>query len=211
MGIAYAKKHVYAFEMGSGLVKIGVSYSVDQRAYHVSRKNADKVTKIFNTSLFSSKKASAIEKACHLAFANKRAFGEFFKISFTEACQKINEYADSILEKSIVDTSQIKSHNPSKLKLCLGKTSVAVPETLKTSKNNDFDVNKLTVAEKIKRIASYRGIQLAQLGNEYNQLYGTKYSAQSFRNKLNNGSLTFCEVEKIGSILGFNVDISLKD
>ena len=74
----------------------------------------------------------------------------------------------------------------------------------------NFDVNKLTIAEKIKRIANYRGIQIAQLGNEYNHLYGTKYSAQSFRNKLNNGALSFCEVEKIGNILGFDVDIKLK-
>lgn len=74
-----------------------------------------------------------------------------------------------------------------------------------------FDLNKLTVAEKVKRIANYRGMQLAQLGNEFNLRYGTKYSAGSFRNKLNNGALSFDDVEKIGTILGFSVEIKLND
>lgn len=74
-----------------------------------------------------------------------------------------------------------------------------------------FDINKLTITEKIKRIANYRGMQLAQLGENYNNLYGTNYSAQSFRNKLNNGALTYNEVEKIGDILGFDIDIKLRD
>lgn len=75
----------------------------------------------------------------------------------------------------------------------------------------NFDINKLTIAEKVKRIANYRGMQLAQLGENYNHLCGTKYSAQSFRNKLNNGALTYNEVEKIGEILGFDVEIKLRD
>ena len=73
-----------------------------------------------------------------------------------------------------------------------------------------FDINKLTIAEKIKRVAGYRGMQLAQLGEKFNQLYGTTYSAGSFRNKLNNGALSFNDVEKIGNILGFDVDIKLR-
>lgn len=74
-----------------------------------------------------------------------------------------------------------------------------------------FDLNKLTIAEQIKRIANYRGIQLAKLGNEFNLRYGTKYSAGSFRNKLNNGALSFDDVEKIGKILNFSVEIKVND
>lgn len=74
-----------------------------------------------------------------------------------------------------------------------------------------FDLNKLTVSEQIKRIASHRGLQLAKLAEKFNQLYGTKYSASSFRNKLNNGALSYDDVEKIGAILNFSVEIKLND
>ncbi len=73
-----------------------------------------------------------------------------------------------------------------------------------------FDVYDLTITDKIKRIANYRGLQLAQLGNEFNQRYGKKYSAASFRNKLNNGALSYDEVEKIGKILNFDVELKVK-
>ena len=74
-----------------------------------------------------------------------------------------------------------------------------------------FDIYNLTITEKIKRIANHRGMQLAQLGNEFNRLYGKKYSAVSFRNKLNNGALSYDDVEKIGKILGFDVELKVHD
>lgn len=74
-----------------------------------------------------------------------------------------------------------------------------------------FDINKLTISEQIKRIANHRGLQLAKLAEEFNRLCGTKYSAGSFRNKLNNGALSYDDVEKIGAILNFSVEIKLND
>ena len=74
-----------------------------------------------------------------------------------------------------------------------------------------FDLNELSIAEQIKRIAKFREYTLGQLGNEFNRRYGKKYSAQSFRNKLNNGALSYDDVEKIGDILGFDVEIKLRD
>lgn len=74
-----------------------------------------------------------------------------------------------------------------------------------------FDINRLTISEQIKRIANYRGCQLAKLAEEFNRRYGTKYSAPSFRNKLNNGALSYDDVEKIGAILNFTVELKVND
>ncbi|MBQ9487277.1 MAG: hypothetical protein IJU91_05705 [Selenomonadaceae bacterium] len=70
---------------------------------------------------------------------------------------------------------------------------------------------ELSIADKIKRILQYRGMQISQLSVEFNRRYGTSYSPNSFRNKLNNGALSFDDVEKIGAILNFTVEIKIKD
>ena len=73
------------------------------------------------------------------------------------------------------------------------------------------NLNKLNISEKIKVAAKCRGLHLTKLAEEFNHLYGTKYSASSFRNKLNNGALSYDDVEKIGAILGFSVEIKFED
>lgn len=73
------------------------------------------------------------------------------------------------------------------------------------------DILKLSISDKIKRVAKSRDMSIAQLGAEFNRRYGTKYSANSFRNKLNNGALSYDDVEKIGVILNFTVELDIKD
>ena len=74
-----------------------------------------------------------------------------------------------------------------------------------------LNLKSLPVADQIKIIANVRGFKINQLGNEFNRRFGTKYSAQSFRNKLNNGALSFDDVEKFGQILNFTVEIKVND
>ncbi len=74
-----------------------------------------------------------------------------------------------------------------------------------------LDLKSLPVADQIKIIANFRGFKINQLCNEFNRRFGTKYSAQSFRNKLNNGALSFDDVEKFGQILNFSVEIKVND
>ena len=74
-----------------------------------------------------------------------------------------------------------------------------------------LDLKKMSIADQIKIIANFRGFKINQLGNEFNRRFGTKYSAQSFRNKLNNGALSFDDVEKFGQILNFTVELKIND
>lgn len=74
-----------------------------------------------------------------------------------------------------------------------------------------LDLNKSTIGEKIKIIAAYRGLNLKTVGEEFNKRQGTKYNATSFQRKIRNNSLSYDELTEIGDILGFDVDIKLRD
>ncbi len=47
-----------------------------------------------STDLMDAKKAFEIETACHKCFKDKRLKGEFFKISFDEACAELQKHAE---------------------------------------------------------------------------------------------------------------------
>lgn len=72
------------------------------------------------------------------------------------------------------------------------------------------DLEKTTIADRIKRIANYRGYTLKTLGEEYNRRYGTKYVQQSFSKKINAGAIRYDELEKFGEILRFKVRLDLE-
>lgn len=68
---------------------------------------------------------------------------------------------------------------------------------------------KITIGDKIKRVAAYRGYNLKTLGEEFNQRFGTKYVQQSFSKKINDGAIRYDELEQFGDILGFKVKLEL--
>lgn len=74
-----------------------------------------------------------------------------------------------------------------------------------------IDLEEVTIAEKLKRIAAYRGYSMTKLGNEFNRRYGTKYNQQSFSRKLGNGTISCDELKKFGEILGFDIKLELRE
>ena len=74
-----------------------------------------------------------------------------------------------------------------------------------------FDINKTTIGEKIKRIAAYRGYTLNAFRDEVNRVTGSKYKQPTFSRKLIKGAIKYDELEKYGEILGFTVNLELKD
>lgn len=73
------------------------------------------------------------------------------------------------------------------------------------------DLTEVSMQEKIKRIAAYRGMTLAELSVEYNKRNGTKYVPDSFYRKLRSGAVRYDELRKIGEILNFDIDFQIKD
>lgn len=71
------------------------------------------------------------------------------------------------------------------------------------------ELEQTTIAEKLKRIAAYRGYNLKTLGEEFNRRFGTKYVQQSFSKKINSGAIRYDELEQFGDILGFKVKLEL--
>ena len=90
------KAHVYALEMDNGTVKIGVAKDVNKRANTVSHSSGLKVWDIYQTEPVAN--AHSIETACHKHFEKFRIHGEFFKISFADACAELDSHAEDIAE-----------------------------------------------------------------------------------------------------------------
>lgn len=106
-------KCVYVLEMNSDLVKIGQTNNVQRRIKSISSSSGFKILKHYETDFVDSKNAREIEKACHEAFADRRTSGEFFDITFEEACEELNKYADQIAEahKKIVEFLAMRKKN----------------------------------------------------------------------------------------------------
>lgn len=89
---------VYAFEMGDATVKIGVSEDADRRKSEVQRAKGQDVLRVHHTGLAPFSFMTKLEKHCHEAFAARRVHGEFFKITFEEACAELDQHADEIVD-----------------------------------------------------------------------------------------------------------------
>lgn len=75
----------------------------------------------------------------------------------------------------------------------------------------DIKEEKITIQERLKRIAAYRGYTLKALGDEVNKRYGTTYNQQSFSRKIVNGAIRYDELEQLGEILGFDIKLELRE
>ena len=74
-----------------------------------------------------------------------------------------------------------------------------------------MDLQHTTIQEQLKRIAAYRGLSQTELGEEFNKRQGTNYNQQSFSRKLKNGVINWGELQTLGAILHFEVEIKLLD
>ncbi len=91
-------KCVYAFEMSNDTVKIGYTKNIRQRMQTISSGSGLEILNGYATEFVDSEIAYQIEQACHETFDAYRVKGEFFRISFKEACAELNKYAEIISE-----------------------------------------------------------------------------------------------------------------
>jgi len=96
---------VYAFEMGDSTVKIGVTQDVEDRAKNVSRAKCQDILRVHNTPFAPYRFMTKLEKRCHAAFADRRVRGEYFNITFEEACAELDSHADEIAD-ALYDADQ---------------------------------------------------------------------------------------------------------
>ena len=83
-------KHVYVFDVGGKSVKIGISKDVKRRILEIQNGSGNGILRHYETEPMSERKAYRVEQALHAHFANYRTFGEFFKITFEEACAELD-------------------------------------------------------------------------------------------------------------------------
>jgi len=69
----------------------------------------------------------------------------------------------------------------------------------------------MTLTEKIKRIAAFRGYNITKLGQKFNEHCGTNYNQQSFSRKMLNGAITLDELQAFADILNFQIVFDIKD
>lgn len=78
--------HVYIFSLNNGTVKIGMSNNVIRRARTVIGHSGLDIIQWCSTDELTNIEARQIEADCHRHFANRRIKGEFFNLTFDEAC-----------------------------------------------------------------------------------------------------------------------------
>ena len=89
---------VYALEMDNQTVKIGKTRNFENRMRTISSSSGLEVVNCYHTEYVHHDVATKIEKACHETFDTFRTKGEFFKITFEEACAELVKYAEDIKE-----------------------------------------------------------------------------------------------------------------
>ena len=85
-------KQVYILEMDDKdkLVKIGVSKNIKNRMSGIRCAGGRDIIRHYETEFMPTNKAVGLECDLHTHFANYRTFGEFFKITFEEACAELD-------------------------------------------------------------------------------------------------------------------------
>ena len=96
------RRCVYVNAMSNGTVKIGKTNNYRRRANEIRRKTNLEIIKAYRTDYLPAPIASDIETTCHRTFATYRTQGEYFKISFEEACAEVSERARTIIETNRV-------------------------------------------------------------------------------------------------------------
>ncbi len=89
---------IYALEMNNQTVKIGKTRNFGNRMKTIATSSGLEVIRCYYTEYVHHDTATKIEHACHETFDTFRIKGEFFKITFEEACAELKKYADEIKE-----------------------------------------------------------------------------------------------------------------
>jgi len=84
-------RYVYAMELSDGTVKIGVTGGMKKRIQAVQRERGAQVTRTKQVKFLVDKGALAAERRCHKTFETKKVVGEYFAISFEEACTELEK------------------------------------------------------------------------------------------------------------------------
>lgn len=78
---------IYVFQLNNGTIKIGISRDINRRIQTIQGNSGLTITQYAITSdPLTSYEARRIEAICHNHFYETRTRGEFFRISFDEAC-----------------------------------------------------------------------------------------------------------------------------
>lgn len=86
---------VYAFEMSDNTVKIGATNKSEKRIHEVEQKVYLKVLRWHFTDFAPYELITKTELHCHAKFDDRRVRGEFFDISFEEACAELDRYNET--------------------------------------------------------------------------------------------------------------------
>lgn len=89
---ATAQKCAYIIEMPNHSVKIGITSDFNRKLSEISRGSGMEPSNWCYTDYISCKQAQKIEGTLHHVFNNYRLNGEFFKISYADACAELVKY-----------------------------------------------------------------------------------------------------------------------
>ena len=89
---------VYALEMSNQTVKIGKTKNFERRIRIIASSSGLDVVNYHYTDYVHHIAAAEIETNCHKTFDIYRVKGEYFKITFAEACAELDKYSDYIIE-----------------------------------------------------------------------------------------------------------------
>ena len=93
--------------MENGTVKIGYTQNVRRRMQTIMTSSGLDIVNAYCTKFIDSEIAYLIEQSCHEVFDAWRVRGEFFKISFADACAELEKYSQTISEKNFQQRLQI--------------------------------------------------------------------------------------------------------
>lgn len=117
-------RRVYVFGMSNNTVKIGYSKNIRQRMSTIISSSGLDIINVHATEFVHAEIAYMIEQACHETFDEYRTRGEFFRISFAEACRELDKYAEAIaainkkMAENGVTTPAIEDGSITTLEIC---------------------------------------------------------------------------------------------
>lgn len=89
---------LYAFDMSDDTIKIGASDDVQRRKPQIEYATGLTVRRLHHSNYAPRSLIFKLERRCHEAFADRRVRGEFFDITFEEACAVLDKYNDDIAQ-----------------------------------------------------------------------------------------------------------------
>lgn len=87
---------VYALEMSNGTVKFGITKSIKERIFAIKASGGLDVINFYHTEFAPHNFMLSVERACQKRFKDFQTQGEFFNITFDEACAELDKHKDEI-------------------------------------------------------------------------------------------------------------------